>query len=81
MRSKVLLHEENEFVRVLKTNVERLLVIDCIKKTMPKWVEEKCLNGFVECAENELLEFLEVRFENNEKMSEKSRQIIIDNIK
>lgn len=76
MRSKVLLRKENDFVRVLKINAERLLVIDCVKKTMPKWIEEKCLNGFIECAENELLEFLEVRFESNEQMSEKSRRVM-----
>ena len=76
MRNKMLLRKENEFVRVLKANAERVLVIDCVKKTMPRWVGQECLKDFGECAENELLEYLEVSFEDNEEMSEKSRRVM-----
>lgn len=76
MRNKVLLRRENEFVRVLKTNAERLLVIDCVKKTMPKWVGQECLKDFGECTENELLEYLKISFEDSNAMSEKRIRVM-----
>ena len=34
----MLLSNENGMIRVLQTQGDRSLVIDCIKRTMPKWI-------------------------------------------
>lgn len=36
-------------VRVLSVNGDRVLVIDCVKKTMPKWIKAEEVLGYVEC--------------------------------
>lgn len=76
MKNRTLLRNENQFLRVLKTNEEMVLVIDCVKKAMPSWVEQDCLKDFGECEEQELLDYLEIGFEDKEKLSEKSRQLM-----
>ena len=74
MKNRTLLRNERQFLRVLKTNEEMVLVIDCVKKSMPSWVRQESLKDFGECEEQELLDYLEIGFENKEKLSEKSRR-------
>lgn len=50
----MLLKNDTTIVRVLKTQEERFLVIDCIKRTMPKWMDSTSLSGFTECNEADL---------------------------
>jgi len=50
----MLLKNENQIVRVLKSKDDKSLVIDCIKRTMPKWVDTASLSNFVECCEGEM---------------------------
>lgn len=47
----MLLKNENQIVRVLQTNEDKSLVIDCIKKTMPKWIDAAALSDYTECSE------------------------------
>ena len=44
----MLLKNENQIFRVLQTQGDKSLVIDCIKKTMPKWgpLREFCVSVF-----------------------------------
>lgn len=50
----MLLKNESQIIRVLKTQGDRSLVIDCVKRTMPKWVDTSSLTDFVECTEEDL---------------------------
>ena len=50
----MLLSNENGMLRVLQTQGDRSLVIDCIKRTMPKWIDSISLSNFVECSEADL---------------------------
>jgi len=70
MKNRQLYKNANQILRVLKTDEDRVLVIDCIKRTMPKWTELSQMKEFVECSEEELLEAVNVSFEEVEKMSE-----------
>ena len=45
----MLLKNDTTIVRVLKTQDGHSLVIDCVKRTMPKWVDSTSLSGFTEC--------------------------------
>ena len=50
----MLLSKEDGMIRVLQTQGDRSLVIDCIKRTMPKWIDTVSLSNFVECSEADL---------------------------
>lgn len=76
MKNRTLLRKENQFLRVLKTNEDMVLVIDCVKKAMPSWVEQESMKDFLECEEQELLDYLKVSFEDKEKLSEKRRRVM-----
>ena len=76
MKSKALYRKENQFMRVLKVQEDRVFVIDCVKRLIPKWEDENCLEGFVECEEQELLDYLGKSFEEPEEMSEKERMVM-----
>lgn len=43
-----------ELVRIIETKQDKLYVIDCIKRTMPKWIKKEDLSGYVESTEEEL---------------------------
>lgn len=74
MKNKTLLRKGNEFVRVLKTNDENVLVIDCVKREMPKWVSVESLKDFSSCEESELLEHLNVSFADEREISDRRRK-------
>lgn len=76
MKSKALYRKENQFVRVLRVKEDKVFVIDCIKRLIPKWMDEASLDGFLECEERELLEYLGKAFDDIEEMSEKDRRIM-----
>ena len=52
----MLLKNENQIIRVLKPHGNKALVIDCIKRTMPKWVEDDFLSKFDDCGVVEMYE-------------------------
>ena len=52
----MLLKNENQIIRVLKSQGSKALVIDCIKRTMPKWVDGASLSNFDDCGEDEMFD-------------------------
>ena len=52
----MLLKNENQIIRVLKSHGDKVLVIDCIKRTMPKWIDVAALSNYTECSEAALHE-------------------------
>lgn len=52
----MLLKNESEIIRVLKSQDSKSLIIDCIKRTMPKWVDAASLSNYVDCYEEDLYE-------------------------
>jgi putative transposase len=49
MKKHDLLKGGNNIIRVLKVKPDKILMIDCIKRTMPVWVESSALDSFSEC--------------------------------
>ena len=47
----MLLKNDTQIYRVLKSQADKSLIIDCIKRTMPKWVSTSTLSEFEECTE------------------------------
>ena len=58
----MLLKNENQIIRVLKSQGGKALVIDCIKRTMPKWVADDSLSYFDDCGEDEMFERTDYHF-------------------
>ena len=50
----MLLKKNEEIVRVLEIQDDRRLVIGCTQKSMPVWISERDLEGYVPCDEAEL---------------------------
>lgn len=58
----MLLKNENQIIRVLKSQGNKALVIDCIKRTMPKWVDGDSLSNYDDCGEDEMYELTDYPF-------------------
>ena len=56
MKKYDLLRSGDSIIRVLEVQGDRVLVIDCIKKTMPVWVDMVALESYFECTTSELSE-------------------------
>ena len=56
MKKHDLLRSGDSIIRVLDVQDDRILVIDCMKKTMPVWVESELLESYVGCTDGELFE-------------------------
>ena len=56
MKKYDLLQSGDSIIRVLVVQGDRVLIIDCIKRTMPVWVERNTLESYSECTSGELSE-------------------------
>ncbi len=54
MKKYDLLRSGDNIIRVLDIQGDRVLVIDCIKRTMPMWVEAAALEVYSKCTIGEL---------------------------
>ena len=51
-----LLKNDDGIIRVLKETEKEVFIIDCVKRTMPKWVSKLEVTHYVECTEEELFD-------------------------
>lgn len=56
MKKHDLLKDDHNIIRILEIRLEKILIIDCIKKTMPVWVEASTLDSFSGCTDEALSE-------------------------
>ena len=56
MKKHDLLKDGNSIIRVLEIQFDKILIIDCIKRTMPVWVESSVLDSFAGCTDEVLNE-------------------------
>jgi putative transposase len=56
MKKHDLLKGGNNIIRVLEVKPDKILMIDCIKRTMPVWVESSALDSFSGCTDEVLNE-------------------------
>lgn len=54
MKKHDLLKNEDTVIRVLDVQPDKILIIDCVKKTMPVWVNAVELEPYPECTIGEL---------------------------
>lgn len=56
MKKYDLFRQSDSIIRVLEIRADRILIIDCIKRTMPVWVEITALDSYSACTDSELSE-------------------------
>ncbi|MCM0757745.1 Mu transposase C-terminal domain-containing protein [Sporomusa sphaeroides DSM 2875] len=67
MKKHDLLKDGNNIIRVLEIRPDKILIIDCVKRTMPVWVASSVLDAFSECTAevlNEAMNFTVTDIEN-----------------
>ena len=69
----MLLKNNDTILRVLKSEEDKSLVIDCIKRTMPKWVMTSSLSDFEECTE--LVMYEDTNYSYARQLSTKDQRI------
>lgn len=76
MGKNQLIKNHGTIYRVLAVEEDEVLLIDCMKKTMPKWYGLDEIDGYEVCTEKELLEITEMVLEEEDNMSPKTRQTV-----
>ena len=74
MKKNDLLKKDDMIVRVLDIGINEVLIIDCINKTMPKWVDKSFLDSFAVCTEQELTEQNRVILGDADKLDAESKK-------
>ena len=73
MEKKRLIKFNDTIYRVLAVHGEEVLLIDCIKRNMPKWWLFSEIGIYVECSEKELLETTNTVLEDIEEVDAEAR--------
>ena len=74
MKKNDLFKKDDKILRMLELKDDKVLVIDCVKRTMPKWVEVSTLSDFTYLSENMINCLLKksIRSEDELSYTEKS---------
>ena len=76
MKKNDLLRKDNNIIRVLEIEDDKALVIDCVKRSMPKWVDVSNFVEYGNCSVNGLLEETGFILEDVDKLSAKDKSFI-----
>ena len=72
--NRMLIRKDNQILRIIKTDGDKQLIIDCITRSMPKWVNQQELNEYKECTEEELCCATNVSLNDVESLESRSKQ-------
>ena len=78
MKKYDLLRSGDAIIRVLEIRQDRVLVIDCIKRTMPVWVEMVTLESYSECTIDELTEATGLVMVDTENLDTEQRKVMYE---
>lgn len=76
MEKNQLIKHRGTIYRILALDNEEVLLIDCIKKVMPKWYKLDAVDGYEACTEEELLAATETALAEEQDLTVKSRQTV-----
>ena len=78
MQKNELIRIKNIILRVLDVKEDSILVIDCIKRTMPKWIPVNTILDYDFCSESELSSVSGVNLADVESLDMVSRKFIYE---
>lgn len=76
MRKNSLYKSESQIYRILYQQVDNLLVIDCIKMTMPVWIPIADVQDYCDCEEEELLQIHNMVLEELDEIEADRKQVM-----
>lgn len=76
MQKNDLLKKDDTIIRVLDMKEESVCIIDCTKRTMPKWVSPATLSEYEHCTEEELLNDTGMVLFEEETLDNNSRRFV-----
>ena len=76
MRKYELLRYEDTILRVLEVEQDRVLVIDCIKQTMPVWVDSAQIDYYSECSKGILQEVTGIELVEQKLLDAEQKRIM-----
>ena len=76
MQKNNLFRKGESIIRVFEKKDGKAFVIDCVKRTMPKWINEDSLDGYVECLEEELLRETNMKLWDLETLDSENQRFI-----
>ena len=78
MKKHDLLKDGNNIIRVLEIQPDKILIIDCVKKTMPVWVKSSDLDSFIGGTEEVLNQTTNFAATDIEKLNADQKRIMYD---
>ncbi len=78
MKKHDLLKVGNNIIRVLEIKLDKILIIDCIKKTMPVWVEYSALESFSVCTDEILSQTTNFTVTDIDALDAEQRKVMYD---
>ena len=78
MKKYDLLRCGDSIIRILEIQPDRVLVIDCIKKSMPVWVEPTVLESCSKCTSDELSEITGIIITETDDLDANQRKIMYE---
>lgn len=76
MEKNQLLKNDGTIYRVLAVEMDEVFLIDCVKKTMPKWHKLSEVAGYEGCSERELAEAAGIMLTDEDDMPQKARKAV-----
>lgn len=76
MKKYDLLRSGENIVRVLDFQDDRMLMIDCVKHTMPVWMEIVLLEFYSECSNEELFDITGIRIVDVDALDADQRKVM-----
>lgn len=74
MQKNKLYLKNDSIIRVLEERDGKILVIDCIRRTMPQWKVAACLNGWEQCSQETLYAVTNVEVPEIDSLCPESRK-------
>ena len=75
MKNK-LMKSGDKIIRVLDRDGSKAFVIDCIKRNMPKWIDEAEISDYIQCGEDDLLSATDTVISEIDTLSAESKQFV-----
>ena len=78
MQKNELIKFSDSIYRILEVNGDEVLVIDCIKRAMPKWMSTAAIQSFQSCEENELLGITGMEITDIDSLDSDSKRFVYE---
>ena len=78
MQKNELIKFNDSIYRILEINGNEVLITDCIKRTMPKWISTAAIQSFQPCEEKELLQSTGMEIPDIDSLDSNSKRFIFE---